>query len=58
MTPFINLKKNFLKNYLTDVIAPRLNNYEEQKIEGEIYISLPRAKENAKIWRALRKRGC
>ena len=47
----LDLKKKFFKkNHLTDVIAFRLNNYEEQKIEGEIYISLPRAKENAQIY--------
>ena len=46
-----NLKKKFFQqNHLTDVIAFRLNNYEEQKVEGEIYISLPRAKENAQIY--------
>ena len=46
-----NLKKKFFnKDHLTDVIAFRLNNYEEQSVEGEIYISLPRAKENAQIY--------
>ena len=50
-TYLFNLKKKFFKqSHLTDVIAFRLNNYEEPKIEGEIYISLPRAKENAKIY--------
>ena len=45
------LKKNFFKkNHFTDVIAFRLNSYEEKRVEGEIYISLPRAKENAKIY--------
>tara|TARA_B100000900_G_scaffold191796_1_gene162322 strand:+ start:866 stop:1315 length:450 start_codon:yes stop_codon:yes gene_type:complete len=43
-------KKFFNKNQLTDVIAFRLNSYEEKRIEGEVYISLPRAKENAKIY--------
>ena len=43
-------KKFFKKNHFTDVIAFRLNSYEEKRIEGEIYISLPRAKENAKIY--------
>ena len=43
-------KKFFKKNHFTDVIAFRLNNYEEKEIEGEIYISLPRAKENAKVY--------
>ena len=47
-----NLKKKFFQqNHLTDVIAFRLNNYEEQKVEGEIYISLPRAKENSQIYK-------
>jgi probable rRNA maturation factor len=42
------LKKEFFKlDHLTDVIAFRLNDYEEKNIEGEIYISIPRAKENA-----------
>tara|TARA_A100001388_G_scaffold196045_1_gene147956 strand:- start:33 stop:482 length:450 start_codon:yes stop_codon:yes gene_type:complete len=46
-----NLKKKFFnKDYLTDVIAFRLNNYEEKNVEGEIYISLPRAEENAQIY--------
>jgi len=40
-------KKYFGKNHLTDVITFRLNDESEQQIEGEIYISLPRAKENA-----------
>ena len=43
-------KKFFKKPHFTDVIAFRLNNYEEKRVEGEIYISLPRAKENAKIY--------
>ena len=43
-----DLKKEFFdKNEFTDVIAFRLNDYSEKQIEGEIYISLPRAKENA-----------
>ena len=29
------------------MIAFRLNEYKEKSVEGEIYISLPRAKENA-----------
>ena len=50
-THLYNLKKKFFKqSHLTDVIAFRLNNYEEPKVEGEIYISLTRAKENAKIY--------
>ena len=40
----------FQKNHFTDVIAFRLNDYSEATIEGEVYISLPRAKENAKIF--------
>ena len=42
--------KFFKKNHFTDVIAFRLNNYEESIVEGEVYISLPRAKENAKLF--------
>lgn len=42
------LKKEFFNlDHLTDVIAFRLNDDEEINIEGEIYISIPRAKENA-----------
>ena len=33
------------------MIAFRLNKYEEIFVEGEIYISLPRAKENSEIYR-------
>lgn len=45
------LKKQFFqKNQFTDVIAFRLNNYEEKVVEGEVYISLPRARENAKTF--------
>jgi len=43
-------KKYFQKNHFTDVIAFRLNEYEESFVEGEVYISLPRAKENAVIF--------
>jgi rRNA maturation RNase YbeY len=44
-----NLKiEYFHKDHLTDVIAFRLNDYDEKNVEGEIYISLPRANENAK----------
>ena len=44
----VDLKKKFFGlNHYTDVIAFRLNEYEEKNVEGEIYISLPRAKENA-----------
>ena len=46
------LKKEFFKkNQLTDVIAFRLNNYNEPNIDGEIYISLPRAEENSKCYK-------
>ena len=42
------LKNRFFDiDYTTDVIAFRLNNYTEKSIEGEIYICLPVAKENA-----------
>ena len=44
-----NLKKQFFqKDHFTDVIAFRLNDYDEKNVEGEVYISLPRAKANAK----------
>ena len=44
-----HLKKQFFKkDHFTDVIAFRLNDYNEENIEGEVYISLPRAKDNAK----------
>ena len=43
-------KKYFEMNHYTDVIAFRLNEYGEPFIEGEVYISLPRARENAKIF--------
>ncbi len=44
-----NLKKKFFGiNHYTDVIAFRLNEYHKNNVEGEIYISLPRVKENAK----------
>ena len=47
-----SLKKEFFKkDHLTDVIAFRLNNYAEKNVEGEIYISVPRAKENAKSFK-------
>ena len=43
-----NLKKEFFqRDHWTDVIAFRLNEYDEKDVEGEIYISLPRANENA-----------
>ena len=54
---FIKIKKKFFKkNHLTDVIAFRLNSYEEKKVEGEVYISLQRAKENAKKYKEPYKR--
>ncbi len=43
-------KKFFKKDQLTDVIAFRLNEYKEKNVEGEIYISIPRAKENAETF--------
>ena len=44
-----DLKKKFFDlNHYTDVIAFRLNEYDEKNVEGEIYISLPRATENSK----------
>ena len=47
----LSLKKQFFKkNQFTDVIAFRLNNYKEKAVEGEVYISLPRARENAEIF--------
>ena len=43
-----SLKKEFFhKDQWTDVIAFRLNDYDRKELDGEIYISLPRAKENA-----------
>jgi probable rRNA maturation factor len=43
-----SLKKEFFhKDQWTDVITFRLNDYDEKELDGEIYISLPRAKENA-----------
>ena len=46
-----NLKQKYFKvNQYTDVIAFRLNEYGTPCVEGEIYISLPRAKENARIF--------
>ena len=44
-----DLKKKFFdKEHLTDVIAFRMNAYENNKIEGEIYISIPQVEKNAK----------
>lgn len=43
-----SLKKEYFgKDHLTDVIAFRLNDHSEQNVEGEIYISVQRAEENA-----------
>ena len=45
------LKNKFFNiNHTTDVIAFRLNKYEEKNIEGEIYICLQVAKENAEYF--------
>ena len=44
-----SLKIEFFNyDHLTDVIAFRINDYNKPEIEGEIYISLARAIENAK----------
>ena len=40
-------KRFFLKDQWTDVIAFPLHSNKKEKIEGEIYISMPTAKENA-----------
>ena len=40
--------KFFNYDHLTDVIAFRINDYSKVEVEGEIYISLARAIENAK----------
>jgi rRNA maturation RNase YbeY len=46
-----NLKKEFFQiDRTTDVIAFRLNEYEGKYVEGEIYICLPVAKENAFLY--------
>ena len=46
-----NLKKEFFsKNQWTDVIAFPMNTKNEKSVEGEIYISMPTAKENAKLY--------
>ncbi len=37
-------------DHLTDVIAFRINDYKYSEIEGEIYISLERAIDNAKTY--------
>tara|TARA_Y100000739_G_scaffold55580_1_gene45284 strand:- start:117 stop:560 length:444 start_codon:yes stop_codon:yes gene_type:complete len=40
-------KRYFLKDQWTDVIAFPLHSNKKEKIEGEVYISMPTAKENA-----------
>ena len=47
-----NLKKEFFsKNQWTDVIVFPMHTKNEKFVEGEIYISMPTAKENAKRYR-------
>ena len=47
-----NLKKEFFsKTQWTDVIAFPMHNKNEESVEGEIYISMPTAKDNAKIYK-------
>ena len=41
-------KEYFNQEHYTDVIAFRLNDYNENKVEGEIYISVPQVRKNAK----------
>ena len=41
-------KEYFNQEHYTDVIAFRLNDYDEYKVEGEIYISVPQVSKNAK----------
>ena len=41
-------KEYFNQEHFTDVIAFRLNDYNEDKVEGEIYISVPQVRKNAK----------
>ncbi len=44
-----DLKKRYFQlNQWTDVISFRLNDYDQSNLEGEIYISLPMTRENAK----------
>ena len=44
-----SLKNSFFRiNELTDVIAFRLNDYSEENVEGEVYISVERVFHNAK----------
>ena len=47
-----NLKKEFFsKNQWTDVIAFPMHSKNDKSVEGEIYISMPTAKDNAKIYK-------
>ena len=47
-----NLKKEFFsKTQWTDVIAFPMHSKNENSVEGEIYISMPTAKDNAKIYK-------
>ena len=49
-----DLKKEFFsKNQWTDVIAFPMHTKDEKYVEGEIYISMPTAKENAKRYKQL-----
>ena len=41
-------KKYFNQEQYTDVIAFRLNDYNEDNVEGEVYISIPQVRKNAK----------
>ena len=41
-------KEYFNQEHYTDVIAFRLNDYDEDKVEGEVYISVPQVRKNAK----------
>ena len=41
-------KEYFNQEHFTDVIAFRLNDYNEDKVEGEIYIIVPQVRNNAK----------
>ena len=44
-----DLKKEFFnKEHLTDVISFRMNDYNEEKVEVEIYISIPQVERNAR----------
>ena len=44
-----DLKKEFFnEEHLTDVISFRMNDYNEEKVEGEIYISIPQVERNAR----------